>query len=246
MQELRTVGIGAVSERPLRYPECDAVVLVDVICDTSTLVTAVAKGQPVYVAASAPAALQIARGVRDPLLGAEAQEAWRPGFEFFNSPVRLNSIGEPRPLVLACGVGAALAENGHAWPDVYLACFRNMTATARHLAEHHRHVLLLFATGDDARCEDQIAAARIGRCLVEQGFKPRGLSTRETLDRWGAAEVSLASWGRSAEQLRQQGRQEDLAFVLHHVDDLDLVCAANRGRVAAFQPVTASAMPVTA
>jgi len=237
MLDSRTVAIDSVSESPVRHSAGDAIVLVDVICDTTTLVTAAALSRSVYPAASAPAALFLGRELREPLLAADEDEAWRPGFELRNSPSAVAARNDNRPLVVACGTGATLAANALFWPEVYLVCLRNLTATARHLGLRHRRVLVLDAAHDgDIRCEDRLAAARLAGALVENSFIADGLGTRETIDRWGSADVSLLSWGRSAEELRSQGRHEDLDFVLSHVDDLDVVCTFSDGRLSVAAP----------
>jgi phosphosulfolactate phosphohydrolase-like enzyme len=240
MRERRTVVIDSVSESRTRNRDCDAIVLVDVICDTTTLVTAVAQGRETFPAASPPAALYIARGLPDALVGVDDGDAWRPGFHIPNSPAAVAALPGQRPLVLSCVAGATLAANGLFWPDVYLACLRNLTATARHLALRHQRVLILDGPHDgDVRCEDQIAAARIAKHLVDAGFEPEGLATHETLQRWARADYSLVSWGRSAEELRRRRRAADLDFVLSHIDDLDVACSlppGSRGTVAAAAP----------
>lgn len=232
MRDARSVVVDSVSESPVCQPACDAVVLIDVLCDTTTLVTAVGQGRQTIPSANAPAALQVARTLREPLLAASDTETWRAGFEMFNSPSALAARNDARPLVLSCWIGATLAENAHLWPEVYLTCFRNLSATARHLALRHERVLILNAPHDsDVRCEDQLAAGRIVSMLADAGFAPSGLGTRETLDRWGCADLSLAAWGRSAEELRRRRRNADVEFVLSHVDDLDTVCAHSKGRL---------------
>jgi phosphosulfolactate phosphohydrolase-like enzyme len=240
MRERRTVAIDSVSESPTQHGDCDAIVLVDVICDTTTLVTAVAQGRAAFPAANAPAALHIARGLSDALVGADEEESWRPGFHVANSPAAVAALSDQRPLVLSCLCGATLAANGLFWPEVYVACLRNLAATARHLALRHRHVLILDGANDgDIRCEDQLAAAHLTRHLVDAGYEPEGFSTRETLERWGRADFSLLSWGRSAEELRRRRRSADLEFVLSHIDDLDTVCTlspAGRGEAAIVGP----------
>ncbi len=237
MLDSRTVAIDSVSESPVRHSAGDAIVLVDVICDTTTLVTAAAQKRAVYPAASAPAALFLGRELQEPLLAANEDEAWRPGFELRNSPSAIAARSDSRPLVLACGTGATLAANGLFWPEVYLVCLRNLSATARHLALRHRRILVLDAAHDgDIRCEDRLAAAHLARALADSNFMTDGLGTRETIDRWGGADVSLLSWGRSAEELRSQGRHEDLDFVLSHVDDLDVVCTFSDGRLSVATP----------
>jgi len=226
MRERRTVTIDSVSDSPTRHGNCDAMVLVDVICDTTTLVTAAAQGRATFPAASAPAALRLASGLSNALVIADEDEAWRPGFHVPNSPAALAALSDRRPLVLSCLAGATLAANSLIWPDVYLACLRNLTATAGQLSLHHRRVLILEggASDGDVRCEDQLVAAHIARHLVESGFEPEGFATQETLRRWGRADFALLSWGRSAEELRRRQRSADLEFVLSHIDDLDAAC----------------------
>jgi phosphosulfolactate phosphohydrolase-like enzyme len=232
MHEGRTVAIDSVSESPIRQGSCDAVVLIDVICDATTLVTSVAQGRDTYPMASAPAALSLGRQMPRPLLAADPSEAWRPGFEMPNSPAILAAEDDRRPLILACGTGTILAAHGLGWPDVYVTCFRNLAATARYLTFRHRNVLVLDAASDgDIRCEDQMVAARIARALMDVGYAPEGLGTRDTVERWAPAETSLVAWGRSAEELRAQRRSDDLDFVIARVDDLDLVCRFEDGRL---------------
>ena len=234
MPAQRTVAIDSLSESPKRHSDCDAVVIVDVISDASTLVTAVAQRRAVFLAASEPAALSLARRLPNPLLATAEDAGWRTGFELPNSPAALATRIDRRPLVLACATGAAIADNGGLWPDIYIACFRNLSATARHLAMRYRRVLVLDAAVEsDTRCEDQMAAARIARELVMSGFVPEGFGTLQTLERWGQADLSLASWGRSAEDLRRRRRHEDLDFVLSHLDDLDVACQFSGGRLQA-------------
>lgn len=234
MHDERTVAIDAVSESPVRHPTCDAIVLIDVICDTTTLITGVAQHRKVYPAASAPAALFMAQKLEEPLLAAGESEAWRPGFEISDSPAQLAARDDHSPLVFYCGTGATVAANHFFWPDVYFVCLRNISATARHVSLRHRNVLILDANHDgDARCEDRIAAGRLAAALVDLGFEPSGLTTRETIQRWGRVDVGLAAWGRSAEDLRHRRRGADLEFVLSHVDDLDLVCDYQDGQIGA-------------
>jgi phosphosulfolactate phosphohydrolase-like enzyme len=234
LNDRMTVAIDSISESPRRRGEYDAIVLVDVVCDTTTLVTSVAQGRFTYPSASAPAAQHLARTLREPILAAQPDEAWRPGFEFGNSPAALAALTDRRPLVLTGSTGASLALNEPYWPDVYLVCFRNIAATARHLAENHRHVLILDAAhAGDVRCEDQMVAARVAGALVEAGYEPVALGTRGTIERWARADVALVSWGRSAEELRRLRRHQDVQFVIDHVDDLDLVCGVRNGRATA-------------
>lgn len=236
MREGRAVSIDTASERPVVQAEFDAVVLVDVLCETTTLVTAAAQRRQVFPAASAPAALALAHGLRDPIIATSERSNWRSGFEMGDSPAALARRSDARPFVLACETGRLLAERAQRWPDVYLACLRNVGATARHLALRHERVLVIDSGSDDVRCEDRIAAARLAQLLVDEGFAPLGLETHETLSRWAAADLALAEWGRSAEELRRARREEDLDFVLAHIDDVDVVCSVSSGCLKTLVP----------
>ena len=81
--------------------------------------------------------------------------------------------------------------------------------------------------------EDQMAAAWLARRLEERGFSLEGRTTVNEVDRWGQPDVSLVGWSRSAERLRSYGRDEDVDFVLEHVDDLDVVCSYAHGELRA-------------
>jgi phosphosulfolactate phosphohydrolase-like enzyme len=178
-------------------------VCIDVLSCSTHAVTAVAQGQRVF---SVGDAKETAR------LGAAARGA----------------------LVLADSPGTRLLKNCNGRADIYVACLRNLTATARFLAAAPREVVLLGAgEAADFRCEDKLAAARIGRLLVERGFTPVGQDTADLIERWSGTDVSIIGWGRSAEHLRRSGRADDLQFVLSHVDDLDLVCRFQEGEIVA-------------
>lgn len=247
MREGRAVAIDTIYSGPGRLPDVDVVVLVDVLCDTTVLVTAASQGRQTFAAASAPAALCRARTLNEPIVATSEMDNWRPGLEMKDSPAALACRSDHRPLVLACATGATLAAHAPVWPDVYLVCFRNLAATARHLALHHRQVLVLDA-GDDAdvRCEDEMAAGRLALCLADSGFTPVGYGTRDTMSRWGKAKATLAAWGRSADELRRRRRQDDVEFVLSHVDDLEVACTYSDGRVQVEQAAEPTGLSIIA
>jgi phosphosulfolactate phosphohydrolase-like enzyme len=122
--------------------------------------------------------------------------------------------------------------NAAAAPAVLVACFRNLTATADHVARHYRRVAVL-ATGyrGELSCEDIMAAARIAEMLVRRGFEPADLRTAEFTRRWSPIEPALAGWGNGAARLRQGGQEEDVDFILGHVDDVPLACVYRGGEI---------------
>jgi phosphosulfolactate phosphohydrolase-like enzyme len=238
-RERRSVVVDCVTGSAL-HGDCDAVVLVDVIMDATAIVSAVAQGRATFVASSASAATALGRELQGPVLAADDSEAWRPGF-VRKSPAALAACDDGRPLVVACGAGQVVGGHSTFRRGVYVTCFRNLTATVNHLQNHHSRVLVVDAPSDgEGRCEDQIAAARVAAGLIAAGFEPGGFGTRETVERWAAVDLSLAAWGRSAEELRRVGREGDLEFVLAHADDLDVVCSLVNGEAQALRAAPAA------
>lgn len=253
MRGVRTVKIDAFPESTYRCLDHDAIVCVDVLLAATTAVTCLARGRKVFFASSHQEARAKARTLVDPIL---AQEAPRPavrGFEPQAGPAALDRRADVRrPLVLVSSLTHLLA-NAEVAPAVYVACLRNMAATARQLCEHHERVALLGAGyAGELRCEDQMAAAWMGRTLLRHGFEPEDLSTSEEIERWEEADASVVALGKAADYLRRLGQKHDLDFVLRNVDDLDLLCRYRQGEVHVAGParrrvataVSAAADPV--
>jgi phosphosulfolactate phosphohydrolase-like enzyme len=235
----RTFVIDAFPDGAFRHLERDAIVCIDVMESSTTLVTAVVQGRRALVAASAPEAAAIGARLDRPLL-AGARVPAGPWFEIEDSPSSLDPsrFETARPLVLFSPPGTELLVNAGAAPDVLVACFRNLAATAAHLAARFRHVALLTAGyRDEVSSEDLMAAARIAADLERRGFQAGDLRTSDITRRWSTVEASLAGWGNSAARLRDRGRMEDLEMILARVDDVALACAYRDGEV-----VNASAM----
>lgn len=226
MPESRTVKIDAFPESAFRYLDRDAIVCVDVISSTTTIVTAVAQGRLAFPAGNADEALKLSSRLTDSLLAVESVGDPRVRFEMQNSPAALAQREDVRrPLVLAGLFGTQLIVNAAGARATYVACYRNISATVEYLAAHHNRVVVLGAGfGSESRCEDQMAAARIGAGLMELGFQCEDIGTADLVGRWGAADLALTALGKSAAYLRRLHHLEDLDFVLKHVDDLDLVC----------------------
>lgn len=233
MSRNRTVKIDAFPESAFRYLERDAIVCIDVISCSTTIATAAGQGRLTYPAASPDEALGLAARLSDPLLAVEPLGAPKVSFELQNSPAALarrQDVG--RPLVLAGVSGTRLIVNAAGARAAYVACYRNLKATIEHLASRHDRVALIGAGfGSEFRCEDQMAAARIARGLLEFGFQCEDNGTAELVERWGEADLALTSLGKSAAYLRRWGYEEDLDFVLQHLDDLDIVCHYDQGVV---------------
>jgi 2-phosphosulfolactate phosphatase len=231
----RTVVIDAFPHRVARYLGADAVVCIDVMLSTTTLVTAAASGRRTVVAASVEDVRTRARELEPALVAGDEPSA---GCSLPDSPVAVERLAaDRRPLVLLSPPGTELIRNAAACRRVLVACFRNLSATAAHLAAEGGQVALLAAgCREEFSCEDQMAAAWIAERMLEEGFTPADRRTAELVRRWKGIEPALAALGNSAVELRRAGRDEDVEFVLGHVDDLDLPCgcaAAEVGRAGA-------------
>jgi len=230
----KTFKIDAFPGSAFRYLDRDAIVCVDVICASTTLVTAVDLGRRAIPAASPQAARELAAGLGDAIVAVE-DRAVREGAEIPASPVALERLTDAEsPVVLAGRWGTELMVNAAPARAVYVACFRNIRATVRHLARHHQRVVILGAGADgDFRCEDQMATARIGAGLMNLGFTSEEPSTAGLVERWAEIDLSVMTWGKSAAELKREGQDEDLDFILRHLDDLDLVCRYQDGAISA-------------
>ena len=232
----RKVRIDALPESAYRQHERDAIVGIDVMLGATTIVTAVAQGRRAFAARNAQEARTLARSLEQPLLVHEGAERAPEGFDNQMGPAALSRRTDvARPLVLVSPWSGLLANTAEK-ATVYVACFRNLQATIETLAEEHSHVALLGAGfGGEQRCEDRIAAAWIARKLVERGFEAEDMTTVQEMTSWADADMSLVSWGKSADYLRRQKREDDLEFVLGHHDDLLLVCRYEGGEVFAVE-----------
>ncbi len=227
----RQVHIDALAESVYRHPD-HAIVCIDVLLSSTTVVTAVAQGRRTLLATTVDEARTCARGLTDALVLGDPGLPAADGFEARGGPAALESRRDiSRPLVLV-SPAAQIAYNAHSAPAVYVACLRNMSATAEVLAERHDRVALVGAGhGSEVRYEDQIVAALIARKLIERGFEPDGLQTAREIERWGRADLSVLGLGRGAEHLRRLGRGEDLEFVMSRVDDLAVTCRFQAGEM---------------
>ncbi len=230
MSSKMTVKIDAFPESAFRYLGYDAIVCVDVIRATTTAVTAVAQDRRVFPVASVEDAFAVAGRLENPLLAGEVKGIQPAGFEIAGPAALAARADTDRPMVLVSSSGTQLIVNSNQGdsvdgPDVYVACLRNMNATVRALASRYRRVVLLGAgTQGEFRCEDQMGTAWIGNKLLDHGFEPEDEGTAQLIERWSHADVGLVAWGNSADELRRTNQLDDLAFVMGHVDDLDVVC----------------------
>ena len=230
-----TVVIDAFPDSPFRRRGSDAIACIDVMLATTTLVSAAAEGRRAFAAAGAEDAHALLERFRDAIVAGEP-EAGVPGEPLPpDGPCALARLTtDKRPLVLVSPPGTALIANAaEGAGTVFLACFRNLSATAAALAGYERVALLAAGCREEFSCEDQMAAAWIAERLLELGFAAEDRLTADMVRRWTGIAPALAGWGNSAAELRRRGRNEEVDFVIAHVDDVDRACLCE-GREALF------------
>jgi phosphosulfolactate phosphohydrolase-like enzyme len=230
----RTVRIDSLPESAWRYSGYDAIVCVDVLLSATTVVTAVAQGRRVKLAPDAVRAREVAAGLKEPLVLTDALSSADDAARF-GGPAVVAADGTTQPLVHVSPLATMLAAAaGHA--RVYIACLRNLQATADDVEQQHRRVVLIGAGENGEVCAaDQMATAWLGLRMKTNGWELEGRQTIDEVSRWASSDVSLVGLSRSAERLRARGRDSELAFVLSHVNDLDVACGYEHGE--AFDPV---------
>lgn len=222
---MKTVAIDHCPQSVERYLDDHAIVAVDVIRATTTLVTALAGGRRCYVACSAEAARDYAARFPGVLLAGELGGDLPEGFHLTNSPAALAGRSDvERPLVLVSSSGTQLLHNARSCADVYVSCLRNYEAVAAHLAARYAKVAVIGAgTRGEFREEDQLCCAWIAARLIDRGYRATTPETDALVTHWRGAPAEALLVSKSVDYLRRSGQLHDLDFVLSHVNDLDLV-----------------------
>jgi len=155
------------------------------------------------------------------------------GFDLTNSPAKIAARNDiHRPMVLVSSSGTQLLLNADGSQAVYVACFRNVSAIADHLAGRHERVAVLGAgTRGEFRREDQMGCAWIVEKLVQGGYEPATRFTADCVARWKGISPEDVRGGKSAEYLCKTGQVEDLEFILQHFDDLATVPMLSKGEL---------------
>jgi phosphosulfolactate phosphohydrolase-like enzyme len=252
MAAKKTVRIDVLPESAWRYSGYDAIVCVDVLLSATTIVTAVAQGRRVIVAADPARAAEASASLQHPVLLTDALANPDDGVRFGGS-AWLSADGKPEPLVHMSPLANMLAAAAQR-ARVYVACLRNFEATANELALQHRRVVVIGAGEAGEVCAaDQMATAWLALRMQGRDFDLEGRHTVDEVTRWGPSDVALINLSRSAEKLRARGRGAEVDFVLQHVNDLNVVCTyedgeltdpvAKRKRVEEETPTPAWGMP---
>jgi 2-phosphosulfolactate phosphatase len=213
----------------------EVIVAIDVIRASTTAITAAAIGKPLFPAGSIEAAVRLAADLDRPILAGELGGVQPYGFDLQNSPTQIAALDESsRPIILLSTSGTRLMAEASEVALTFVACLRNVSAVAGHLAELSRDVRILGADSrGEFREEDQLCAARIARALTAAGYGAAGAATAQVLERFGDAPDGAFLEGKSAKYLRDTGQHADLEFVLEHVDDLDRAFVLEGGEVRA-------------
>jgi phosphosulfolactate phosphohydrolase-like enzyme len=239
--ERKSVLVDAFPDSALRHRERAAVVCIDVMLATTTLVSAAAEGRRAFVAATPEELSALAAGLDHPILAGRLEGGAGLAFAADDGPHALGrAASNGEPLLLASPPGTELICNASAKSPVLLACFRNLSATARALRQEPRVALLAAGSREEFGCEDQMAAAWIAERLFAYGFAPEDRRTAEIVKRWSGISPALAGWGNAAAELTREGRGEEVEFVIAHVDDVDRACVCE-GRLVCLEGVTTGA-----
>jgi 2-phosphosulfolactate phosphatase len=222
----KTVLVDCLQESSFRYRTGHVIVVVDVIRATTTATTALATGRRVLPVRTSDEAFVVASTLERPLLVGELGGNMPYGFDLTNSPARIAEHNDvSRPMVLVSSSGTTLIMNSAGAPGVYLACFRNFSAVAKHLIDTgcERVAILGAGTRGQFRREDQMCCAWVAEKLVEAGYEAETAQTREYIYRWKGTSPNEVRGSESAAYLVDSGQTDDLEFVLSHIDDLELV-----------------------
>ena len=221
-----TVAVDAFPDSAFRRRGSDAFACIDVMLATTTLVSAAAEGRRAFLAADCEDMRALLGRFPDAILAGELEGTGNGEFVVPDGPCALaRTAADQRPLLLVSPPGTALIVNAvEGGGTVFLACFRNLAATAAALASHNRVALLAAGCREEFSCEDQMAAAWIAERLLDLGFEAEDRITADVVRRWTGIAPALAGWGNSAAQLRRLGRSEEVDFVIAHVDDVNRAC----------------------
>lgn len=228
-----TILVDCFPESAERYRDRYAIVVVDVIRATTVATTAVSMGRRVFPAKTTDDASVIAATLNEPLMVGELGGNKPYGFDITNSPVLIAARNDVhRPMVLVSSSGTQLLLNAVGSEAIYLACFRNFSAVARHIGGKHERIAVLGAgSRGQFRREDQVGCAWVAAKLLEAGYRSETQQTSDLVSRWRDASPDVIRGGKSAEYLSRSGQLEDLEFILNHIDDLDTVPSLVNGEL---------------
>jgi 2-phosphosulfolactate phosphatase len=155
------------------------------------------------------------------------------GFDINNSPAEMELRDDTwRPTIVVSSSGTVLLDNLICYNSIYVACFRNYSATVHYVLLKHNHIAIVGAqTRNEFREEDQLCCAWIADGLMKAGYKARNRKTAEVVDCWRNQSVDACTKGKSAEFLHKTGQTKALDFIVSHVNDLNLVLAVKQSEI---------------
>jgi 2-phosphosulfolactate phosphatase len=206
-----------------RYVRTHAIIAVDVIRATTTMVTAVSSGWRCFPAANLDDAMRLRDELPGCLLAGELGGNIPDGFELNNSPSEIAERDDRgRPLILLSTSGTELLCRSRKAEAAYAACFRNFSAVAAQAAVRHDQIAVIGAgTRGEFREEDQMCCAWIAEELVNNGFSAEDQITLDCIERWSGIPVDGCLVSKSVDYLVRSGQTRDLDFILSHVDDVN-------------------------
>src|SRR5712692_11056223 len=180
----KTVVIDCFPESLVAYRKGYAIVAVDVIRATTTVVTAVALGRRCFPVPSLDAAVPLAAKLTNPLLVGELGGSMPYGFDLNNSPADLEARTDiHRPMLFLSTSGTRLICGAAEGQAMYVACLRNHSAQIAYLATHHPAVAVIGAgSRGEFREEDQLCCAWIAEGLLKAGYEPENAQTAEMIE----------------------------------------------------------------
>ena len=219
------VVIDYLPESVRHYREGYAIVAIDVIRATTTAISSVARGWRCFPVSSLENALPLAARLQHPLLVGELGGNMPFGFDVPNSPAKLTQRPDnSRPIILLSSNGTRLICDADSADAVYLACLRNVAATAKFIVGRHNRVAVIGAgTRGEFREEDQMCCAMLAAELIGHGYEAENPRTAEIVDHWQNADPDSWLESKSVNYLRDSDQLDDLEFVIKHREDLDAV-----------------------
>lgn len=221
----RMVVIDSYPQSASKYKDDYAIVCVDVIRSATTAITAVAKGRRCFPVASLDEAIALSNAIADdrPLLVGELGGRTPNGIGIANSPAAVAKRDDvERPLILLSTSGTQLIHAAAGGLVTFLACLRNTTAAAEFLIGRYRKIAIIGAgTRNEFSEEDQICCAWMADILVRNGYKAATKKTSDLIRQWKGVPIDAFLGSKSVEFLKNSDQEEDIQFILSHVDDID-------------------------
>ena len=207
VNELRTIDVAGRSA-----------VVIDVLCTTSTIVTALAYDAAAVIAVeTVPQAKQME--MKDCIRGGERFDKKITGFEVGNSPYEYMTEGvADKTIILTTTDGTRALIKASKAKHVLAGSFLNVQAVAAVLCELQRDVLLLCAgTQDEFALEDGLCAGCIIEELHRQSYSPIQLNDLGIVLHQAVSQcrdsipdmMRISSGGRRLEKL---GRVHDISY----------------------------------